>query len=58
MKIDDLVTWKGRAYVLRGFDPIGVPDQLAQLEESETGDVITAPLSEVTCVSEASSEEV
>jgi hypothetical protein len=47
MKIGDLVTYQGRAYVLRGLDPMGVPDRHVQLEDPETGQQISAPLAEV-----------
>ena len=47
MKIGDLVTYQGRAYVLRGLDPMGVPDRRVQLEDPETGEQISAPLAEV-----------
>jgi hypothetical protein len=47
MKIGDLVTYQGRAYVLRGLDPMGVPERHVQLEDPETGEQISAPLAEV-----------
>jgi hypothetical protein len=47
MKIGDLVTYQGRAYVLRGLDPMGVPDRRVELEDPETGDYISVPLTEV-----------
>jgi hypothetical protein len=47
MEIGDLVTYKGRAYVLRGLDPMGVPDRRVELEDAETGEHVSAPLAEV-----------
>jgi hypothetical protein len=47
MEIGDLVTYKGRAYVLRGLDPMGVPDRHVELEDAETGEHVSAPLAEV-----------
>ncbi len=47
MKIGDLVTYKGRAYVLRGLEPMSVPNRRVELEDSETGEVIVVPLAEV-----------
>ena len=47
MEIGDLVTYKGCVYVLRGFDPMGVPDRHVQLEDAATGEHISAPLAEV-----------
>jgi hypothetical protein len=47
MEIGDLVTYEGLVYVLRGLDPMGVPDRHAQLEDPATGEQISAPLAEV-----------
>jgi len=47
MKIGDLVTYQGRAYVLRGLDPMSVPDRHAELEDPDTGELVSAPLTEV-----------
>ena len=37
MQLGDLVTYEGRTYVVRGLDPMGVPDRRADLEDVETG---------------------
>jgi hypothetical protein len=47
MNIGDLVTYQGQPYVLRGLDPMGVPDRRVELEHPETGELISAPLAEV-----------
>jgi hypothetical protein len=47
MKIGDLVIYQGGVYVLRGFDPMGVPDRHVQLEDPATGESLSAPLAEV-----------
>jgi len=47
MKIGELVTYKGRRYYLRGFDPRGVSPRRAYLEDAETGERLKAPLSEL-----------
>ena len=47
MRIGDPVTHQGRRYVLRGLDPMGIPDRLADIEDVETGEVIRVPLSEL-----------
>ena len=47
MKIGDFVTYQGRAYVLRGLDPMGVPDRRVELEDPESGEYISVPLAEV-----------
>jgi hypothetical protein len=38
MEIGDLVTYEGRTFLLRGFDPTGVPDRRAELEDPVTGE--------------------
>ena len=47
MEIGDLVTWNGRAYYLRGLEPMSVPERRAQLEDVLTGERVTAPVDEV-----------
>ena len=47
MRIGDSVTYQGRRYVLRGLDPMGVPDRRADLEDPETGESIRVPIAEV-----------
>ena len=39
MKIGDLVTYQGRSYVLRGIEPMSVPNRRAELEDPESGEV-------------------
>ena len=47
MKIGDLVTSEGRSYVLRGLEPMSVPNRRAELEDVATGERIVVPLDEV-----------
>jgi len=47
MKIGDLVTYQGRAYVLRGLEPMSMPNRRAELEDPESGEAIVVPLAEV-----------
>ena len=47
MNIGDPVIWQGRAFFLRGLDPMGVPERRAELEDAVTGERIRVPLSEV-----------
>ena len=47
MRIGDPVIYRGRRYVLRGLDPMSVPDRRADLEDSETGELIRAPVAEL-----------
>jgi hypothetical protein len=47
MRIGDPVIYQGRRYVLRGLDPMGIPDRLADIEDADTGAVIRVPVSEL-----------
>ena len=47
MEIGDTVTWNGRVYVLRGLEPMSVPDRRALLEHPVNRDRLAVPLSEV-----------
>jgi hypothetical protein len=47
MEIGEFVIYEGRAYVLRGLDPMGVPDGSAVLEDQESAEHISVPLAEV-----------
>ena len=44
MQIGDLVTLNGKSYVLRGLDPMGVPDRRVLLEDPDTEEQITVPI--------------
>ena len=47
MRIGDPITYQGRRYILRGLDPMSVPDRLADIEDIETGEVIRVLFSEL-----------
>ena len=47
MQIGDHVTIGGRRYVVRGFDPMSVPERRVELEDVETGECVRIPLEEV-----------
>jgi hypothetical protein len=47
VEIGDLVIYQGRAYVLRGLEPMSVPDRRAELEDPATGEIVMAPLADV-----------
>jgi hypothetical protein len=47
MEIGDLVTYKRRAYVLLGLEPMSVPDRRAELEDPETGERLSVPFEEI-----------
>jgi len=47
MKIGDLVLYLGRAYYLRGLDPMSLPNRQAFLEDAVTGSERTAPIEKI-----------
>jgi hypothetical protein len=47
MQIGDTVIFRGKAYVLRGFEPMSVDDRRADLEDPDTGERVLVPLVEV-----------
>jgi hypothetical protein len=47
MRIGDLIAYAGRHYVVRGLDPMGVPERRADLEDVETGESIRVPIAEI-----------
>jgi hypothetical protein len=47
MEIGDLVTYRGRAYVLRGLDPMSVDSRRAHLEDAATGERMWVDLTEL-----------
>ena len=48
MEIGDLVTYEGKSYVLRGLQPMSVPDRGAQIEDPESGELHTVPVALLT----------
>ena len=47
MRIGDLVTYDGTQYVLRGLDPMSVPDRRAELEDPVTGERLRVPFADL-----------
>jgi hypothetical protein len=47
MEIGDLVIYRGRAYVLRGLDPMSVDVRRAHLEDAATGERMWVDLGEL-----------
>ena len=47
MRIGDKVIYQGRACVLRGLDPMGVPDRRADIEDAETGELLRVPVADL-----------
>jgi len=53
MRIGDPVTHLGRVLVLRGLEPMSMPERRAQVEDPQTGERFSVPLHEL---EEASTE--
>ncbi len=47
MKIGDLVTYEGTQWILRGIDPMSVPNRRAELEDPDTGERISVALADL-----------
>ena len=47
MRIGDLLDYEGKRYIVRGLDPMGVPERRADLEDAETGEPIRVPIAEL-----------
>ena len=41
LRIDDQIVVEGRVFVVRGFDPFGVPAGRVYLEDETTGEAVT-----------------
>jgi hypothetical protein len=47
MRLGDPVLIRGRMFVLRGVDPMSVPDRQAEVEDPRTGERFTVPCAEL-----------
>jgi hypothetical protein len=47
MRIGDPVSHHGRLLILRGLDPMSVPERLAEVEDPETGERFHVPYDEL-----------
>ncbi len=54
MRIGDLIAYAGRHYVVRGLDPMGVPERRADLEDVETGETLRVPIAELDTAGDSS----
>ena len=43
MEIGEVLNYGGRSYVLLGMEPMSVPDRKAELEDVETGEILSVP---------------
>ncbi len=57
MRIGDLVSYDGRRYVLRGLEPMSVPDRRADLEDEQTGERVSVSYALLAQQAEGLSEE-
>ena len=48
MRIGEHLDYEGTQYIVRGLDPMGVPERRADLEDAETGELIRVPIAELT----------
>jgi hypothetical protein len=47
MRIGDLLDYEGKRYIVRGLDPMGVPERRVDLEDVETAERIRVPMAEL-----------
>jgi hypothetical protein len=56
MEIGEVFTYDGRTYVLLGMEPMSVPDRKADLRDTETGEIVSIPCSNLAQSSEGFAE--
>jgi hypothetical protein len=47
MEIGDHVLYQGQEFILRGFEPMSVPDRHVELEHPATGERFRVPMDQV-----------
>jgi hypothetical protein len=47
MRIGDTVIYRGKPYVLRGLEPMSVPDRCAQIEDARSGELLRVRVAEL-----------
>ncbi|HWG56421.1 MAG TPA: hypothetical protein VNT58_07855 [Gaiellaceae bacterium] len=47
LTIGDPIRWRERSWILRGFDPMGVPERRVELEDADSGERLRVPLDDV-----------
>jgi len=55
MEIGDVIIHDGRRFILVGLEPMSVPDRRAQIEDAESGELLSVP---VTALSDEPDSEV
>ena len=56
MEIGEVLTYKGRTYVVVGLEPMSLPDRRCELEDAETDERISVPYAFLTRRDEGLSE--
>ena len=44
MQIGGVITYLGRRFILVGLEPMSVPDRRAQIEDAESGELLSVPV--------------
>jgi hypothetical protein len=57
MQIGEVFNYNGRTYVLLGMEPMSVPDRKAELQDAETGEIVSVPWSILAHSSEGFGED-
>ena len=57
MEIGEVLNYGERAYVLLGMEPMSVPDRKAELQDTETGEMVSVPCSILAQSSEGFGQE-
>jgi hypothetical protein len=57
MEIGKVLNYDGRTYVLLGMEPMSVPDRKAELQDTETAEVVRIPCSLLAQTGEGLSEQ-
>jgi hypothetical protein len=47
MRIGDTVIYRGKRYVLRGLEPMGIPERRADVEDVATGRALRVPVADL-----------
>jgi hypothetical protein len=57
MEIGKVLNYEGRTYVLLGMEPMSVPDRKAELQDTETGEIVSVPCAVLAQSSEGLGEQ-
>jgi hypothetical protein len=57
MEIGEVLNYGGRTYVLLGMEPMSVPDRKTELQDRETGEIVSVPCAVLAQSSEGFAQE-